>query len=332
MNLLERIIRDTGYRYTRVSMNSRGDGPEYAGPCPFCAAAGNAGTDRLHIWPDAARPHCWCRAEDTQRDEIQYLRDRGMRYREALVELGRNITFGPDPSEALTPLPPEPCDPPPNEWQNHYNVLVLRWMDQLWSEAYTRPLEYLHQRGFDDETLIRAGIGYNPTASKDEAWGWIPRGIVIPAYIGADLWEVKIRRPETDQYGKYINLRGSSNPLYNADALRPGRPACLVEGYFDALAVVQQAGDLVTAIAAGSTSGARHMRWYLALQRCSSVLQAFDDDEPGDTGAAHWLALFGQKVARWRPYLHDPAEMLKNGLNIRGWIELGLAELQRQAA
>ena len=95
----------------------------------------------------------------------------------------------------------------------------------------------------------------------------------------------------------------------------------MVEGEFDALAIAQEAGDLVTAVAAGSTQGARRERWIQQLRRVH-VFVAFDGDDPGEQAAAWWLdALPGSR--RLAP-VDDPAAMLQAGQDLRQWVMAGL--------
>jgi hypothetical protein len=100
----------------------------------------------------------------------------------------------------------------------------------------------------------------------------------------------------------------------------------LVEGEFDALVVGQQAGALLTPVAAGSTHGARHGHWAEMLAKTRGVLVGFDADPPGDEAAAWWLGSLPQAV-RWRPYWSDVAQMHQDGADIRAWVEAGLIAL-----
>ena len=100
-------------------------------------------------------------------------------------------------------------------------------------------------------------------------------------------------------------------------------PAVLVEGEFDALAVAQEAGDLVAAVATGSTCGARRDRWVKILDCRDGILVAFDDDGAGEKAVQWWLnALSG---ARRLVPQGDPAGMLKCGKELRVWINGGLS-------
>jgi hypothetical protein len=75
----------------------------------------------------------------------------------------------------------------------------------------------------------------------------------------------------------------------------------MVECCLDALAVVQEAGDLVAVVAAGSTTGGRLERWIGRLSLASLVLIGFNADEGGDTAAAWWLRALRERGKRWRP-------------------------------
>lgn len=87
-----------------------------------------------------------------------------------------------------------------------------------------------------------------------------------------------MRRPAGDP--KYAQPAGGSGvALYGADGVNEDLPVVLVEGEFDALAVAQEASDLVVAVATGSTHGTRHLRWLRLLQAVPVVLVAFDGDE-----------------------------------------------------
>jgi hypothetical protein len=217
----------------------------------------------------------------------------------------------------------------------------------FWNGSYTRPLDYMRHRGFTDDTLASAQIGYHAGAGPDgdtcyvprETWGlptytyidrngkertkhaiWLPRGIVIPWFIEGQLWRVFIRRPTADP--KYYIVPGGSNALYNADALVPGKPAVLVEAALDALAIQQEAGDLVAAVATGTT-GARAIKWLTRLASCTPHLLSFDRDAGGDSPTAYWRSVFPDAQV-WRAFGDDPATMLKHGHNLRTWVAAGL--------
>ena len=233
--------------------------------------------------------------------------------------------------------PPVECNAPSALWQANAAEFVT-WASQRVGDT---PMAYLTGRGLTPATIAAAQLGYNPSGlwSDRTNWGlepdgentrmWIPQGIVIPWYVGGDIWKVQIRRDvvKPDQE-RYKTLPGSTNALYNVDSLRDGEPAMLVEGPFDALAVQQVAGDLV-GVAACGTSGARRAKWYSMLALCSPVLVALDADAAGDTASQVWCDIL-QDGKRHRPHYADPAQMLQDGADVRGWVLAGLGRTEPQ--
>jgi hypothetical protein len=157
---------------------------------------------------------------------------------------------------------------------------------------------------------------------------WLPRGIVIPWFADNHLWKIQIRRPAGDP--RYYTLPGQRNGLFNADAIKPGQGAMLVEGAFDAIAVQQEAGDLVAAVATGST-GARATRWILRIARCTPLLLGFDADQGGNAPATFWKNIF-PGARRCTTITNDPAEMLQRGLSLRSWVQLTLGQQQEEVS
>jgi hypothetical protein len=92
---------------------------------------------------------------------------------------------------------------------------------------------------------------------------------------------------------------------------------------FDALAVRQEAGDLIAVVAAGTTSG-RLERWIGRLDLASPVLIALDADQAGDSASGWWLNALGPQARRWRPFWDDPAAMRQDGADLRTWVREGV--------
>jgi DNA primase len=171
-----------------------------------------------------------------------------------------------------------------------------------------------------------AGAGSQGVADAHEwaTWGEkrvkLYRGIVIPWFVEGELWRVNIRRPAGEP--RYYSPGGWSNGLYRADTLRAGGAAVVVEGELDALLLAQAAGDLAAAVALGSTSGARRVRWVCRLAACRVVLVALDADaqpEKGDRAAGWWVQTLGN-ARRCRPWWGDPGEMGQAGVALREWV------------
>ena len=302
------------------------DGGEYAGPCPWCA-----GKDRFRCWPtpSSGRARWWCRRCVRRGDVIDLLRElKGMSFREAAGAVGQPVGEGGHgtPRRPLT----RPLSPPCAAWQSKVENLAIEAEAALWASEGAHALSYLQHQGFRVETIRAARLGNIRTDRREPpgAWGlpadharvWTPRGIAIPWFACGAIWRLNIRRPAGTP--KYTGPAGCRKGLYSADGLRSGRPAALVEGEFDALAVAQEAGDLAAAVATGSTHCARHQRWVGRLASASIVLVAFDQNEAGERAAGWWLDILPQ-VRRWTPE-GDAAAMLAAGKDLREWVREGL--------
>jgi hypothetical protein len=340
------LLERDGVTLRKVS--TRDGGEWQGGPCPFCGEGGRHKPDRFHAWPAAATPRFWCRQCERKGDAIAYVRERrNLSYAEALDFLGladngnggSAASSEPAAERILRPAY-DPAYPPSEEWQYRAILFCQETENHLWQPEGARALAWLrNDRGLTDDTIRAASLGYNPADFYEDraAWAlppeeddqgrpkrvWLPRGVVIPWGVAGNLWRVNIRRPVGDP--KYIGPAGWHDALYRADTLVPGAPAVLVEGELDALTVAQHAGDLVAAVATGSTAGARRARWLAPLARCGRVLVAFDGDDPGEAAARYWLnVLTGAR--RWRAYYGKDANgQAMAGGDLRGWVSAGLA-------
>jgi hypothetical protein len=337
----ERYSRLHGRKPSRVWQTGE---HEYHSSCPWCG-----GTNRFMFIEPSGRYSCAIRSSGCGRhgnDVIDFLRDyEGMNFFEAC----EHLEVDPGSEHVRSERMHEPLDqPPPAKWQDRALAVVNKAQHYLWSKSGEQAFEFLLGRGFTDEMILSANLGYIPLVNgrwyKDSAdlWGlpvqegeesgiWIPEGILIPWYIGSDIWRLNIRRLTGLQEGgaKYISISGGSEALYNADSIKPESTAVLCESELDALAGTQAAGrDDVVFVATGSTSRARRARWIARLCMASCVLVAFDDDPPkngkraGDAGAKHWIDILPQSI-RWTPWSHDINDMLKEGKDIKKWIALG---------
>lgn len=320
MTILELLTRDTELR--AIGMNHKRHSVEYAGPCPFCG-----GTDRFRVWPEAEHPHYWCRQCKANGDAIQYLRTHDkMSFYQACRLLG--ITPGVLLASVQTTFSTSLDLTHPNEaWQQQAKVFCRTATETLWSAQGTGMLAYLHSRGFQDESILKAGLGYHPVDKKEPAstWGleadkpiWIPSGLVIPSVISDAYWRINIRTGQAPR--PYMVVAGSLSSLYQADLLSKEKPAMLLESELDALLVYQSAGDLIIPVATEGTSGARHLYWISHLAAPSSILISYDADDAGDHAAKWWQAHLPH-ARRWRPLVKDPGEMHRMGISIRDWVE-----------
>lgn len=332
------LLALAGVTLRKVAGTGRG---EYAGPCPICG-----GHDRFRVQPsgpDGPRWYCRQCGGGKWHDAIDLVRQlKQVDFAEAVTML-----IGSAPDLASAPRPAAPAEAeltaaPGQTWQAAARRFCDDSLARLWSDAGRAALDGLRARGLADETIRAAGLGWHELDRYEEraAWGlpeeqddrdrprrvWLPRGVVIPWQIGGQLWRVNIRRPAEDLARggpKYIGPAGMGNGLYNADALRAGFPAVLVEGEIDALTIAQHGAGLAVAVATGSTHGARRTRWLARLALASSVLVCYDADEPGQAAADYWLDAL-TNARRWRPYWQDANAMAQDGADLRHWLAVGL--------
>lgn len=323
--------------YTAVRYIAATRGGEYHGPCPKCG-----GRDRLRVQPRGGNDGrgLWsCRScHEGWGDAIVFVEwYDGVDFKEAC----RRLDFQMAPIRADFPLtPPEPCDPPPTLWQQRAGDLIFDATQALWSDEGARARSWLVARGYSEIAMQEASLGYIPadTWEAPALWGlpaehnkmYIPRGVLIPWQIDGFPWRMNIRRPisaaqRANGEKTYIQVAGGVNALYNVGAIKPRRPVMMVEGELDALAVEQEAGDLVACVATGSTAGGRRARWYARLSVASVVLLSFDNDgNPGEQAAMFWGDVLSGFSIRWRPILKDASEMLQEAAGVREWVEMGI--------
>jgi hypothetical protein len=326
-------LRNVVWGYTSLAGRK-----EMYGPCPKCS-----GRDRFHV----TRDWFFCRqCHPTRGDCIEFVMwMNGLDFPTACEWL----TQGHLPISQEVKPKPRPrrrLRPPQAQWQARARAFIKRAQTMLWRAQGKTALDYLLERGLNEATIRAAGLGYNPQDLHEppEKWGvtdkesiWLPGpGIVIPWLVEQEIHRVNIRllQPRLIKHDngkesviRYIGPAGwaGANPLYHTDALHSGKPAILVEGEFCALTINQVAGDLIAAVATGSTEAGRADKWLARLSACSTVLVAFDaEPDKGDKAAQFWLTHLPH-AKRWRPLLKDVNDMHKAGLDVRAWIEAGLS-------
>lgn len=310
------------------------EGRAYRGACPFHGGKSNTS---LSISERTAGGWGWhCFAGCGSGDAVAWvMRRESLDFRAACEHLRLALPTAQAPQP---PRPPEDAPEPSAVWQTTAQGLADRATGCLWAVAGTRALAYLHTRGLRDATIRTAGLGYNPADRwiPRAAFGLaidgprtvaIPRGITIPWAIGGSLWKLFVRTPEHPRadgspWPKYHQLPGSGNAPWGIDAVQRGTPVMLCEGIFDALAVNQEAGDLITPVVTGTT-GARRVRWIARLAQAPLVLLSFDADRGGDQPTDYWRAVLPH-TRIWRAFYDDPAAMLGTPGMVRTWVQAGI--------
>lgn len=295
---------------------------EWAGPCPWCG-----GDDRFRVWPQENR--YWCRRCHRSGDGIQFCRDAlDMTFQQARDSVDQPAPFA--PTETHSPKLPSrkpgrsriPRQQfPDQDWITTCQSIVERAAARIWNPAGEAGLGYLHDRGFTNGTIRQFQLGYVPT-DRTPGGIWCPAGITIPWYYRDRLIAVNIRRePPHDPGQKYHLLRGSKNGIYLADTLNtdPPFPLIIVEGELDALSINQEAGDLITAIATGSTTGGRISPHVARIRKRPMVLLGFDADDAGVAATLWWKRAIPHAEVWQPPRGQDWNALLVSG-ELRGWI------------
>jgi hypothetical protein len=211
---------------------------------------------------------------------------------------------------------------------------------QLFEDAGEPGLLELTQRGLLASTLVEWGIGYNPKwiADRPENWGlprngkkhrlWLPRGIVIPCFVGDVLWYLKVRvfaddgLPVTKESGraKYLQPAGGRHALFGADRLRGEGGLLLAESELDALLAWQEGGDLLDVTTLGGAGKRLGSRWLPYLLTYRKIFVAYDMDTAGQRGSQRLTAL-SERMVSWPPPFGDISDFYQAGGNLRGMME-----------
>lgn len=126
--------------------------------------------------------------------------------------------------------------------------------------------DYLHSRGFTDETIARFLLGYD----KEKGLITIPYGNHFTYYATRTIEGKTFNKPSTEQAGP--------EPIYNGKALTLDTPCFICESQLDAISLAQAGG---TAAALGGT-GINKLLAYLkenGQRRC--LVLCFDNDDAG---------------------------------------------------
>lgn len=312
------------------------DGRTMRGRCPIHGGHTNTSLT-IYETPHGQRWRCWAGCNEGRAgDAIAWLTTvHGLDFKAACAALGAEL-----PAHDAPPPPPTPPDnaqPPPERWQSAALALADDCAARLWQPEGATALRWLRGRGFTDATITAAQLGYlsEDTTLPGAYFGLdqrritLPRGVVMPWLVDGAIWRLFIRTPQhrkpwgAEPWPKYHQLTGGGNAPWGIDRVQSGKPIMLLEGLLDALAVQQEAADVVTPIVAGTT-GARRVRWIARLALAPLALLSYDADAGGDAPTVYWRGVLPHTRV-WRAYFDDPAAMLATGPGtVRGWVEAGL--------
>lgn len=338
-------IKGTFEKYLNLGKRrAKTHGGEYWTPCPFC----RAGDDRFHVWPDRddSSTVYWCRQCNESGDIIDFVQYvESINFREACdllnVKLEKRQLLAVVKSAPAIRALSENARPPAPAWQSRARQVLSEAQDCLWSDSGQVVRRYLASRGLKEETIRAAGLGYiagRDTYDAPELWSlagddvFLPSGIVFPYFYRGQLWKLRVRRLSDNVEPRYIQISGSSNGLYHADAVVSGVPVALFEGEIDALSAGQVAAGQIVACALGSLAHAQIPLWTARLSLASEVLLCFDNDAEDKAKAArkYWLS----RLEHARVYLFpagykDANDMLTDGADLAAWLGIEVCAVCR---
>ncbi len=341
MSLLDLLKEDN----IQPKRKSSTHGGEYKSACPKCG-----GKDRFIYWPNHPEGESWwCRQCGKGGTAVHYLvHIRNMSYFDAYKSLGISPSLQARKyfKQHWDPQPPQ--EPPPKLWQQQAAAFLSWSQGILWDGVYVKIREWLlNERGLTEKTVKQAGLGWIPQDhyADRESWGlpeslneqgkntklWLPAGLVIPCFNDGQLIRIRIRRHNpSDDDGKYYIVPGSTmSPM----VLGSNNRYIIVESELDCILLYQEAGDLVTAIALGSSNTKPDTVLYERLKEADKILVSLDSDEAGANSTwRFWMEHFPQAI-RW-PVIKgkDHTEAYLNGLNLRKWVRAGIRNREQPVA
>lgn len=119
---------------------------------------------------------------------------------------------------------------------------VERMASQLWTPEGVRGLDYLHGRGFEDETLKHFGVGYSAKQDMTTVPMHDPSGMLV-GFVG--------RSVEGKAFKNTNNLPKSKTAYNFHRAKRAGETVIVVESSFDAMRIHQAGYPNVIALLGG---------------------------------------------------------------------------------
>ena len=126
------------------------------------------------MWPEhpSGQAKWWCRRCERSGDGIDLLRElKGMGFREAAAAVGQLVAQRPAavPSETRQHAP---LSPPPAAWRSKSEAVAVEAEAALWRPEGARALAYLRGRGFVDDAVRAARLGYVVKDHRENAQAW----------------------------------------------------------------------------------------------------------------------------------------------------------------
>ncbi|MBS0620837.1 MAG: hypothetical protein JSS61_05215 [Verrucomicrobia bacterium] len=324
MNLLD-LTQEMGFDPHKTSASRGG---EYHCPCPSCG-----GNDRFMFWPQEDR--YWCRQCKAGGDAIQFCRDfQKLPFRDACTKVQKGPAS--DESRSRMRQVDLPIRTPSRSWEDKALEFTESSMQRLLLDE--RAMKLILQRGLSLDTIRKNHLGWNPVKvfyrrsdwgieeKEERKWMCLPAGIVIPIFEGSAIRKLKIRKSEwkeEDFHGKYYEVPGCSNiiPTFGVPLKDV---VVIVEAEFDAMLVIQEAGDLCVCIALGGAQKRPHSSLHQWLMSRKLILFALDFDEAGKKEYSYWQRCYPNLEPWPVPEGKSPGDYFRAGGKIRNWVASGL--------
>lgn len=160
-------------------------------------------------------------------------------------------------------------------------------------------LEYLHGRGFDDETIKRFMLCPMTLRPFEDGKPLPPQiGVGIPYRDGNNVPLVKMRNLEKDKSKRmFLRSKGSHSGLFNVEGIKDCKQVVLCEGELDAVSLWQLGVTNVASTSLGSNKNIPE-DWVQALAGAEDIVLFYDDDDVGDEGTQHLVERLGAHRCR----------------------------------
>ena len=292
------------------------NGGEWKTACPVCG-----GKDRFTVWPNHPNgARAWCRQCDRSFDAIdlyKYLHN--MDTKTVIQELQNDTAFSVDVnSGAQRSLSNEKIDL--DAWNTIAMESCVEWHNALYNPDNAKALQWLHDRGLNEESITANNIGFNDHDHYMDgaAWGmndkkkvFLPKGITIP---NAGHY-VNIRRPVSAKAkDKYWKIAGSRGFLYVAGLSYDQAIGFLFESELDAILISQCSYSA----AYFSLPAGQHLKpeYGHYLDRIENLIICMDNDEEGKKAAKKHLEIKNTIEGDYIPGCKDLGELFqKSGMD-----------------
>ena len=257
--------------------------------CPFCGSGdGRNKTGAFSITPDGSAFKCFSCGKTGdifsligQVENIASFSDQLNRAAELCgIDPGGQDPATMRPKEAKTEQkqPSQESQEPAEEYKKAVSFYLGQCINNI-NTPGNKGKSYLHGRGFNEITIERYKLGYDPNFKNSGA------GYIIIPY--PETCYYIARRADNNPDYKHIKPKreeAGAEPVFNLSAIYsdPEKPAFICEAPLDALSIIQAGGQ---ALAIGGTGREKFLNQIQTRKPESLLILCFDEDEPGQETA-----------------------------------------------